>query len=330
MGKSIILGVDVGNSDTKTQNTTTNSGFCDYAQPPYGASEILFYNGRYYVPTFEKFPYVKDKTENDHCFILTLFGIAKEILYTINKSGIKEADAVQEKVSKYTHVDLGIGLPPSHLGTLADKTIKYYQEMFELCNGVSFSYQGYQFHIELRTIRLYPQDFAAAATYVPKRDDFLTKKFSTYYAIDIGGYTVDVVPIVKKMPDVKNCKSLELGVLKMFDEIIGSVDREYGITLTPDIIEDVLQGENTILESDVEKSINDLAADWVVLILNTLRQKGLEFNTYPVLFLGGGSCLFRKRILACGMIRSCDFIQNPRANAAGYKKLLEIQLKEQK
>ena len=46
MGKDKVLdiGVDVGNFDTKTQNTVIPSGFVSYTDAPYKAKECLFLN----------------------------------------------------------------------------------------------------------------------------------------------------------------------------------------------------------------------------------------------------------------------------------------------
>ena len=65
MSKSIInVGVDIGNSDSKTPHSTTYSGFTETSAIPYGATEALIFKGVVYVPDIERFPYVKDKTRD--------------------------------------------------------------------------------------------------------------------------------------------------------------------------------------------------------------------------------------------------------------------------
>ena len=81
------LGIDVGNYDTKSQHTTTPSGY-DGPTPekPLLAEEYLCYNGQYYVSTTTRFAYEKDKTRNERALILTLFAIANEIEFAVKIS----------------------------------------------------------------------------------------------------------------------------------------------------------------------------------------------------------------------------------------------------
>ena len=44
MNKTINMGLDVGNFDTKTQYTSTCSGFNEFSKRPYGTTEALIIN----------------------------------------------------------------------------------------------------------------------------------------------------------------------------------------------------------------------------------------------------------------------------------------------
>lgn len=317
--KSFYVGLDVGNYSTKTSNTTTTSGYKQYAEKPYGAANILKYDGVYYVPTLKPLSYLKDKTSNDRCLILSLLGIAQEILLAA-----KNEKDVQAAITDVTDLYLGVGLPPAHMSSLSENLENYYMNHFK--NGITFEYNGYNFSLTLKGLKIYPQDYAAVAVYNPKRDDFITKKFKNYYAIDIGGYTIDVVPIHSKKPVVEGCKSLERGVLKMYDQIASDINRDLGQNVDETNIEDVLRGEATCLSEETISAINKYAQSWLDEIANKLNEDGLNFDSYPVVFLGGGSKLFRKYIKANPLIKYFDFISDPRANAKGYKKLLMAEL----
>lgn len=69
MGKDKVLdiGVDVGNFDTKTQNTVIPSGFVSYTDAPYKAKECLFLNSRYYKPSQRDFRMLKTKQKTRIC-----------------------------------------------------------------------------------------------------------------------------------------------------------------------------------------------------------------------------------------------------------------------
>lgn len=340
MAKKIVnIGLDVGNFDTKTPLSVTNSGFSKFTKIPFGSDEALYLDGSWYVPDAERFPYSRDKTVDDKCFILSLFGIAKEIMTAVSQT-CSNVNQVVEKIENVGYVNLGVGLPPAHMMTLNDKLISYYKEHFG--EHVEFVYYSrttnglgegrYNFNLKLSNVMVFPQDLTAALAAAKilrktKDPEFLTIKFKKagYYAIDIGGYTVDVVPIVEGKPQVANCLSLELGVLRLYGEIAKIINQEFGITLTNEIIENVLQGTPTVIKEDVISRINDITTEWVTRIINEIRKMGLEFNAVPVLFLGGGSALLKTYINKNVIISGCEhsFLTNPKANAIGYKEYLK-------
>ncbi len=342
MNKTINMGLDVGNFDTKTQFTSTCSGFNEFSKIPYGTTEALIINGTCYVPDLERFPYVRDKTDDNKCFILSLFGIAKDIIASLSGKCETEEE-LQRKINEIKTVNLGVGLPPAHMSLLRDKLIAYYKERFG--DGITFSYysgvgsfqpQEYRFNISLGVIGVYPQDLAAAliaANLCRKTNDpnFLTNKYreSGYYAIDIGGYTVDVVPIVNGIPRVSECVSYELGILRLYGQIDKDVNNEFGYPINDTNIQNVLEGKATALKPEVIEMINDEANEWVNKIINQIRRGGLEFNAMPVIFLGGGSALLKKAINSNKIVSNCEhiFLTNPRANAIGYKAFISNTVK---
>lgn len=340
------IGLDIGNSDVKTSLSTTPSGYSEYKRIPYGANEALIFNGINYVPDIERFPYARDKTVDEKCFILSLFGIAKEIVTLLSKK-CDSAEEVQKKINNISHINLGVGLPPAHISNLRESLESYYKENFG--EGISFSYMTedvrkkksndllmyggtYSFNLALNFVGVYPQDLAAALiapSLQKKRDDetYFTNRYSVsgYYAIDIGGFTVDVVPIINKRPRVSECVSLEYGVLRLCGEIEKIINREYDINLSDAQIQNVLMNEQTALPSQVIETIEDVAADWVTKIINQIRRGGLEFNATPVIFLGGGSVLLKNQIESNKMIKQCEhtFITTVNANACGFKAFVQ-------
>lgn len=96
----MLIAVDHGNKQIKTNHRTFTSGFFESStRPPFG-KDVLFYNNKYYTLSDKRIPYMRDKTSDERYFILTLFAIAFEL---------NERDITQGEV---TEIELGIGLPP--------------------------------------------------------------------------------------------------------------------------------------------------------------------------------------------------------------------------
>ena len=324
MKKNVVnIGVDVGNYDTKTPCTSTPSGFVSYRKLPYGVNDYIQYDGNFYIPDTNRFPYVYDKTQDTNCFILSLMAIGKELIEIVKNRNCPEG--IQAELDKIDVINLGVGLPPIHYAQLAEKTLNYYQSHFG--EEIQFKCQNYNIKFKLGLLRVYPQDYAAVCTYQPKNEDSIVKKYKSYYALDLGGYTLDIVFIVDGAPNMRQCDSKPLGILSMYEEITRDVQLEYGIRVPHEVIENVLRKEETILESNVIEMINQKADDFFERIINELRQFGLEFESYPVIFVGGGALLFKSRIKECGVFKCYEFIPGTNANAKGYKKLIGLEYK---
>lgn len=338
MDKNITIGLDVGNYDTKTQNTDTPSGFSVYNELPYGTSTYILWNGKYYIPSEHRFSYVKDKTENENAFILSLFGISAEILNeakrvnNIKENALKKDEkknsviGIQGEIATVNSVNLGIGLPPTHCSILGKKTVEYYEENFK--DGISYIYNGYQFSYGLNFVKYYPQDFAAVLTYAPQDREDSAISFPTYYAVDIGGWTVDVVTIINNRVTMEMCDSKPLGILAMYDKIIRDVELSCGKRLDTIEVECILQGRKTLLKDDVKKEVKRGAEEWYKKIMNELRQFGVDLESSPVIFMGGGSLVFKDFIEHDPDIVKYEFIDNPHANAKGYEILVNKEIKK--
>lgn len=76
--QKITIPLDHGNRNMKTAEEVFTSGLAESDLKPV-LGEYLQYNGKYYSLTGERIPYMRDKTLDDRFFILTLFGIGKEL-----------------------------------------------------------------------------------------------------------------------------------------------------------------------------------------------------------------------------------------------------------
>lgn len=314
-----FIGIDVGNSDTKSQNTVFPSGYeGPFPSKPLMSEHYLFFDGKYYAPSADSMFYQKDKTTDERGIVLTLISIAKELICTYSKKEDGDKERIQERITATTQIALGAGLPVSHYKqTYVDNLIKYYTKY--MGDGIEFEYDGYKFSFRMVLCKIYPQGGAAAAC----KENKITSIFNTYYVVDIGGYTVDVAQFQNGRPS-KDCFSPELGVIIMFDRIAEKVNIDYDIMIDTDIIKTVLTGGTTILKEEVQDLIIAMAQKHANDIINALRQRKIMFDSHPVLFVGGGAILLKKYILDNPLIKkeATQFIMDSKANAKGYKRLV--------
>lgn len=315
MKNTIFIGIDVGNGYTKSPNTVIASSYDGpYTQKPTLSKHYLCLDGKYYASSTEPMFYQKDKTLDERGIILTLFSIAEEIISSASKKVGENRGKIQEQISLIHQIVLGAGLPVSHYNKkYVEKLISYYEKYMK--NGISFEYDGYEFLFRMVFCQIYPQGGAAVAC----KEYRMSTACNTFYIVDIGSYTVDVVMFQDGRPS-KNFISFELGIFTLFDKCVDAVSRNCDIDVDYSAVEDVLQNKPTILYPEVVDLIRSTAQKHAGDIINALRQKKILIDSHPSLFLGGGASLLQKDILSNPLIRKdiTQFVKDTKANAKGY------------
>lgn len=324
----MFIGIDVGNFDTKSQHTTLPSGYeGPYSTKPMLARDCLCLNQQFYTITTERLYYLQDKTQDERCIVLTLCSIANEIIHKISSKSKEELnhETIQQYINQIQHIALGAGLPIAHYRKKdVQKLTEYYQKY--MSDGISFDYMDFHFSFKMDICKIYPQGGAAAASISSK----ILSTYRTYYIIDIGGYTLDIAQFVDGKPQ-KDVHSIELGIITLYDDIIDKAFRDFDLTIGYRVIEDVLCNRPHVLEDNVVEVIHDMTSRHASKIISALRQKKIEFSSFPCIFVGGGSIVLKKYILDNSLIRNdiVQFIPDTRANAKGYAKLLRSSFVEE-
>lgn len=124
----MIIAIDHGNYAIKTVNHSFIAGVSEHTVKPPIADEILEYDGKYWTLTGNRLSYMRDKTQDERYFILTLFAVAKEL----EKAG---------SFSPFEQIDLAVGLPPEHYGALKINLLNILKEMVQstLCIRINRS-----------------------------------------------------------------------------------------------------------------------------------------------------------------------------------------------
>lgn len=323
----VKIGLDVGNYDTKTQHTSTPSKFSEFNIKPMMSNEWIYYNGVYYAANNDRSGYVVNKNEGQMCLILAMFGIAKELIYSLRErySGMPDS-GIQEKISEVDVINLGVGLPPAYYSLQAAPTTEMYKDM--LGNGVEYQYFSnghlFTFNFRLGVCTAFPQDYTAVYAL---KDSEIVGTYSKYYIVGIGGGTVDIVPVVNGLPDADNCDSLDKGTKIMYAYVAKKVKVETNIALVSDDVERVLRNESSILPDNVKDSVKRAAQNYVNELFYLCKERGLEFQANPVVFFGGGTLLLREFIEKNPSLLKCEFVEDVNGNAKYYARLLSSEKK---
>ncbi len=321
----IKIGCDVGNYDTKTQHTSVPSGYSDQKVLPNMTDEYLFYHGNYYVPRFERFNYSMDKTSNGHALILTMFGIAKEILFQLKEDGINVGKNMQCQIDEIRKISLGVGLPPGHYENLAVRTKEYYEN--KLKREIEFIYynkkyeEPYRFRLSADQIGVFPQDFMAV--YKNPKSKYATE-YDSYFIIGIGGGTTDIIPVVNNKVDTPRCKSLELGTTQLYGRISDKIYKYNSVKMSTEAVESLLLGKKNVWSenADVMEIVQNASVEYVNEILDSCKAGGIELREAPVIFFGGGCLLLRSCLVKSKLLNVYEFIEDTHANAKVYARLL--------
>ena len=302
----MVIAVDTGNKNIKTPHTEPfNSGLiCHGNIPPAVKSDTLYFDGNYYSLTQSRVPYMYDKTADWSYYVLTLFAIAKEF----------------QACGMIRPGQQAMGLPPTHIHDLAPK----YQTYFGRDGRrVEFTYNEVHFEIRVVRVMVFPQGVAAIA---PHMAQIMARPEAYTYIIDIGGYTTDVVKFSRGgQVDMAFCESFNNGVIKMYDEVQRAVRNRFQLDMDDFSIDNILRrGYNPGRE--INELVHNTARNYARTLIRSLKEKGVDLTlSYPV-FIGGGSILMRPVIESELGRDDYLFVEDPRANAIGFKMMAETKL----
>jgi plasmid segregation protein ParM len=230
-------------------------------------------------------------------------------------------------VAEVPVVHLGVGLPPSHLAIQKERTIKYYRDFFG--DGVKFTYNGMDYSFTLGSLGVYPQNFAVVCA-AKREPDSIMENYDDYYTLDFGGYTLDKISIVNNRLNIQECDSIEDGIVPLCEKVIAQVRKDKGVSLDETAVVNILKGKRTVVAPDIVEFVKDFAHNWTHEVLNRLSQSGVNFETRPVVFMGGTTMLLMDYIKDYKKLGCYEVIENPNANADAYKKLIRNQVQSGK
>ena len=291
-----IIGIDHGWSYIKTASDVFMSGVKEISTEPAFFDDVLEYKGKFYKIGTCRMEVKKNKVVTPEYYYLTLAAIAKEL---------------KQRGKSESRVIIAAGLPASRYGDEKKEFQNYLMQNPE----VNFRFEGEHYHVFVEKTYVYPQCYPAVIDRLPMLG---TKAV----IVDIGSWTIDIVPILNRKPDESGVSSIPQGIITCMRAINKECMRQFGEQIDESEITDYMITRKTMLPESYQKIIDIEFKRFVHMILGSLREEQVSLMTTPVIFVGGGAVLMKN----FGDMMFCHYSFNTdvKANAIGYETLAKL------
>lgn len=298
----ILIGIDHGYGNMKTRHTVFKSGVKCYGTEPAIASNVLVYNGKYYVIGESHKVFIASKNEDEDYYILTLASIAKELSFR----GLHSGDVV-----------LAVGLPLNWLSNQKQEFTDYLMRNKE----VKFEFCKETYHIRICDVKVYPQGYAGIVASLP---DYK----GVHMLADIGNGTMNTLVITNGRPISDRMYTDKLGVHQCVKRIYNAVQAECGKLPDESLIEDFLRYGRADASNRILSVMQMEAEKYTAEIFEKLSEYEYDPEMVMLHIIGGGGCLIRN--FGVYDTESVEIITDICATAKGYESLYMTQARVRK
>ena len=295
----VVIGIDHGYGNIKTAYYCFKTGVTSYDREPTFKSNLLVYNGRYYIIGEEHKEFVADKMTDPDYYILTLAAIG----YEMKNRGLTSA-----------RVHLAAGLPLTWVSEQKDSFRAYLLQN----KSVDFNFKGVDYHVDFVGAEIYPQGFAAVA-------DKLREFKGVNMLCDIGNGTMNIMYINNGKPVSNKCFTEKYGTHQCMVIVREKLMRQFGTAVDDTVIEDVLRFGTADIADRYREAIWECAIEYANGIMRRLREHEYNPELMKLYVVGGGSCLLKNfaKLDEKRVTINTDIC----ATAKGYQRLAENSLR---
>ena len=291
-----VIGIDHGWSTMKTATQIFTTGVKEITTEPAFYDDVVEFSGRYYKVGGKRLEVRDTKVENDNFYLLTLAAAAKEL----KRRGMKEADIL-----------LAVGLPLTRFGAEKQDFIDYLSREKE----VSFFFEKERYTVRVARVSVFPQCYAAVAEQLKTLPERVV-------VVDIGSWTIDIMPIQKGRPNEAECVTSQQGLIRCMRLINEECNRQLGQELEEDMIRQVMATGEAALPDKYMGIIKGCLRDFTQKVYNTLKEHGYNLDVMTVVFVGGGAAVMK--LFGSYEGGNIQYVEDIRANAKGYEQLGRI------
>lgn len=299
-----IVGVDVGNGYTKTAHAEFISAVKDFGKSkPAITDKMVCYEGHYYTVGGKRSKTKTDQKEDNTAFILALAALGEEFKY--------------RNISP-KNVVLSEGLPIERCIEFNKEIDKEYYKKGQLVN---FEYEDVPYSIFISDVFVNPQCASGIADLIPVLPEIC-------HVIDVGSWTVDILPVIDHRPVSAEVKSLNNGVITCMLACNEEIRRLTGKEVMEEQIQKIMRGQKGILPDKYENCIRDSIRKYVNNLYNVLIENEITVDTAPCVFIGGGATVIET--YGKELFPIAQYYTDIHRNAIGYEKIAAIQMKRRR
>ena len=293
-----VIGIDHGWSNMKTASQIFTTGVREITTEPAFTDDLVKFDGKYYKVGGKRLEVKNTKVENDNFYILTLAAMAKELC----RRGMRNANVL-----------LSVGLPLTRFGAEKQDFISYLSRNKE----IKFLFENKEYRTRIARVSVFPQCYAAVA-------DRLRTLPERVVVVDIGSWTIDVMPIRNGKPDEAECITSQQGLIRCMRTINEECNRQIGQELEETVIQSVMATGKAALPEDYMAIVESCLREFAEKVYNTLKEHGYNLDVTPIVFVGGGASVMR--LFGTHDSGNIQYIEDVKANAKGFEQLGKIYL----
>jgi plasmid segregation protein ParM len=143
--------------------------------------------------------------------------------------------------------------------------------------------------------------------------------------VDVGSWTVDMMPVINKSPDESNCITIPKGLITCMRSINEQCVRQLNGEVDESEIQNIMRYVRSDIDNEYYEIIRTEIEDFVEKVFNSIREYGYNLKTTPIVFVGGGAVVMKNFAKYDG--KNISYILDIKANARGYEQLATIGLK---
>lgn len=296
-----VIGIDHGWSKIKTVNGVFTTGVKKITTRPALPNNIVYWGGQAYEVGGERLEVKEDKVSDSNFKVLTDAAIGSEL----KARGLKNA-----------HILLAAGLPFTRFGAEKKDFIKYLS--WEGTREIVYEQKRYK--VLLERVSVFPQCYAAVA-------DRLSTYKKKVLVVDIGSWTIDIMPIFEQKPMEGKSITIPRGLITCMRSINEECVRLIGSEVSETEIEEVMQGKASDLPEKYLNVIQEGLQGFTQKVYYTIKECGYNLETTRIIFVGGGATVMK--LYGNFLSDNIEYIEDIKANAKGYEYLSKIYLQSQ-